>query len=84
MQGQRLPEMADGLSASALPQFGNAQVSQGPGLAQPAADLAAHPDGPLEMAGRLDVTALPQFEFAEVAQHIGLTGPEPAVAEQGQ
>ena len=36
VQGQRLPEMADGLTAAALPQLGKAQASQHPGLAQPA------------------------------------------------
>ena len=33
VQGQRLPEMADGLPAAALPQLGEAQASQCPGLA---------------------------------------------------
>jgi hypothetical protein len=32
-QGQRLPEMADGWPAAALPQLGNAQASQRLGLA---------------------------------------------------
>jgi hypothetical protein len=34
VQGQRLPEVADGLLAAALPELANAQASQGPGLAQ--------------------------------------------------
>ena len=76
--------MADGLPAAALPQLGDAQASQRPGLARPAADLAGQPQGLPEMAGGMHVTALPQLEFAEVAQHKGLARPYARVTEERQ
>ena len=84
VQGQRLPEMADGRLVAALPQLGNAQASQRLGLAQPAADLAAQLQGPLEMAGGLLVTALLQLEFAEVSQYKGLARLQVGVTKERQ
>jgi hypothetical protein len=82
VEGQRLPEMADGLLAAALPQLGKAQASQRPGLTRPVADLAAQAQGLPKMADGLHVMALPQLEFAEVAQHQGLTRPEASAAKE--
>ena len=82
VEGQRLPEVADGLTTAALPQLGNAQASQRPGLAQPATDIAAQLKGPPEVDGGLRITALPQLELAEVAQHMGLARPQTGVTEE--
>jgi hypothetical protein len=82
VEGQRLPEMVDGLLAATLPQFGKAQASQSPGLARPVADLTAQAQRLPEKASGLHVMALPQLEFAEVAQHQGLARPEAGVAKE--
>ena len=81
---QRLPEMADGLLASSLPQLGNAQTSQRVNLAQPAADLPAQPQEQPEMAGGLHIATLPQLEFAQVAKHKGLARPSADGTEERQ
>jgi hypothetical protein len=84
VEGQGLLEIADGLLATALPQFQNAQASQGPGLAQPAAGLPAQPQRPPEMGDRLQVMSLLQLEFAKVTQHMSLARSHTSFVEERQ